>query len=124
MVMNGLGHLVPFFHEDLGKWENSKSLGAAKHFNMLHKRTNIVFGGGLDDVWQNKKTEELHIVDYKSIAQGVHGPKNKPEPIDLEGRYKNSYKRQMDMYQFVMRGMGYRVNDTGHFVYATSVSRR
>ena len=117
MVMHGLGHLVPFAHEDLERWENSKSFGAAKHFNTLHEETNILLGGGLDDVWQNQQTGELHIVDYKSTAQGVQGPKKQPKRIDLEGPYKVSYKRQMDIYQWVMRGMGNPVSDTGYFLY-------
>ena len=117
MTLNGLGHLVPFAHEDLPKWENSLHFGAANHFNTLHEETNILFGGGLDDVWHNKDTGELHIVDYKSTAQGVRGPTKEPKPIDLEGPYKDGYKRQMDMYQWVMRGMGHPVSNTGYFVY-------
>lgn len=117
MIQNGLEHLVPFQHEDMGKWVNAMQFGAANHFNTLHEETNILLGGGLDEVWHNRATDELHIVDYKSTAQGVNGPKNKPRPINLEGPWKESYKRQMDMYQWVMRGMGYQVSDIGYFVY-------
>jgi len=117
MIQNGLEHLVPFQHEDMERWASAMHFGAEKHFNALHKETNILFGGGLDDVWHNRETGELHIVDYKSTAQGVNGPKNQPKPIDLEGPWKAGYKRQMDMYQWVMRGMGYQVSDIGYFVY-------
>jgi len=117
MVMHGLGHLVPFEHPNLKKWEAAMHFGAAGHFHAVHDETNILLGGGLDDVWQNKGTGELHIVDYKSTAQGVNGPKKKPEPINLEGKYKAAYKRQMDIYQWVMRRMGFQVSDTAYFVY-------
>ena len=117
MVMYGLDHLVPFAHEDMERWENSMHFGAANHFNALHEETNILFGGGLDDVWQNRETGELHIVDYKSTAQGVNGPKKEPQPVDLEGPWKIGYKRQIDMYQWVMRQKGYEVSNTGYFVY-------
>ena len=30
---------------------------------------NLKIGGGLDDVWQNTVTRELHIIDYKSTSQ-------------------------------------------------------
>ena len=36
---------------------------------------------------------------------------------NLEGFYKEGYKRQMDMYQFIARGMGFQVNDIGYFLY-------
>jgi len=108
---------VPYVHKYLKKWETALHFGAANHFNAVHEETNIMLGGGLDDVWHNRETGELHIVDYKSTAQGVNGPTKQPSPITLEGRWKAAYKRQMDMYQWVMRGMGYRVNDTGYFVY-------
>ncbi len=52
MVSAGLQHLVPFEHEDLEKWENALQFGTTpNHFNTLHKESNIIFGGGLDDVW-------------------------------------------------------------------------
>jgi hypothetical protein len=45
------------------------------------------------------------------------GPKKEPKPVNLEGIYKEGYKRQMDMYQFVARRMGFDVSDTGYFLY-------
>ena len=34
---------------------------------------NLKIGGGLDDVWQNTQTGELHVVDYKSTSQKTPG---------------------------------------------------
>ena len=68
------------------------------HFNFVHQPTNILFGGGLDDAWENIKTGKLHIVDYKSTANLAADPK----PVNLEGNWKGAYKRQMDMYQWVL----------------------
>ena len=88
MKKAGLKHLRPFAHEDMEKWEKSLHFGLSpRHFNTLHKKTNILFGGGLDDVWENVKTGELHVVDYKSTAQlrtysdGVTGTKTLETPI-------------------------------------------
>ena len=118
MVRNGLEELVPYAHEDLGRWENALHFGAsANHFNTVHEETNILFGGGIDDVWQNVETGELHIVDYKSTAQGVMSPKKEPKEINLEGRWKQGYKRQIEMYQWILRRKGFPVNDIGYFVY-------
>ena len=124
MQATGLGHLQPFAHEYMHKWEQSTHFGASpNHFNTVHEPTNILFGGGLDDVWQNSETGELHIVDYKSTAQmGVNtkpldesfiAPPEDPKATD----YKASYRRQMDMYQWILRRRGYKVSNTGYFVY-------
>ena len=105
MVKAGLEHLIPFEHEDMEKWEASKQFGATpNHFNTLHRESNILFGGGLDDVWQNKETGELHIVDYKSTSQQSTDP-DKIKPLDetfLQAPkdskypdYKASFRRQM-----------------------------
>ena len=118
MIRNGLKHLVPFAHEDLERWVNALHFGASlNHFNTLHEETNILFGGGIDDVWQNVETGELHIVDYKSTSQGVMSPKKEPRKINLEGRWKQAYKRQIEMYQWILRRKGFPVNDNGYFVY-------
>ena len=79
--------------------------------------------GGLDDVWQNRENGALHIIDYKSTAQMGHNPKPldesfiapplNPKKID----YKASYRRQMDMYQWIMKRKGFDVSNTGYFVY-------
>ena len=44
----------------------------------FHEQTNILFGGGLDDVWENAESGELHVVDYKSTAQ----MSRTPAPLD------------------------------------------
>ncbi len=124
MIKAGLEHLRPFQHEDIGKWESSLQFGSSpNHFNTLHEETNILFGGGLDDVWENIETGELHIVDYKSTAQMSNTPKPLDEsfiapPTDpKQPDYKASYRRQMEMYQWIARRKGFTVSDIGYFVY-------
>tara|TARA_B100001123_G_C15081755_1_gene935948 strand:- start:19 stop:843 length:825 start_codon:yes stop_codon:yes gene_type:complete len=114
MVDNGLKDLRPFQHEDMIFWERSMQFGLNDHhFNVIHLPTNIRFGGGLDDAWENIKTGKLHIVDYKSTANLAADP----QPVNLEGNWKKPYKRQMDMYQWVMRRKGFEVDDLGYFLY-------
>lgn len=117
LLDNDLGHLIPFAHEDLKKWETSLHFGLSpNHFNTIHAETNLCFGGGLDDVWENTATGELHIVDYKSTAQLGKEPK----PLNrefLNDKWKEAYKRQMDMYQWILKRKGYNVSNTGYFLY-------
>jgi hypothetical protein len=124
MVAAGLEHLRPFAHEDIEKWESSLQFGASpNHFNTIHEETNILFGGGLDDIWENIETGELHIVDYKSTSQ----QRAEPKPLDetfiappenpKDPDYKAGYRRQMEMYQWIARRKGFTVSNIGYFVY-------
>ena len=116
---NGLGHIIPFEHEHLENWTNSLNYGKDDtFFNYVHPETNMKLGGGLDDVFVNTRNGELHVVDYKSTAQGTRSPERYvKKPVSIDDPWKISYKRQMDMYVWVMRNKGYDVSDTGYFVY-------
>ncbi|HAO55422.1 MAG TPA: hypothetical protein DCR03_07410, partial [Gammaproteobacteria bacterium] len=70
-------------------------------FNTIHEQTNFCFGGGLDDAWEDINTGLIHIVDYKSTAQ--LGKVSKPlDHSFLDDYWKTSYKRQLEMYQWIM----------------------
>ena len=108
----GMEHLVPFEHEDFEKWTQSMHFGAEGRMNTVHEESNIKLGGGLDDVWFNRKTNELHIVDYKSTSQ-----KSPNKEITLNDYWKAGYKRQMDMYVWIMRRKGFSISSIGYFLY-------
>lgn len=112
MVKYGID-AIPFSHPDLPLWRDDvyRYVGAS----VLHKKTNLLICGIIDDVWINKK-EELIIVDYKSTST--------KEEISLEDEYKQGYKRQMEVYQWIFRQMGFKVNDIGYFVYANAGKNR
>ena len=101
---------VPFDHPDLPVWrdDNNKHIGAC----VLHKKTNLNICGIVDDVWINRKTKELHIVDYKATSTS--------KEISLEDEYKQGYKKQMEVYQWIFRQMGFKVSKTGYFVFANA----
>lgn len=103
MKENGVD-AVPFRHKDLDIWrENFK--GLAYH----HKPTNFIITGAIDDLWVNP-AGQLIVVDYKATS--------KDGEVSLDDEWKDGYKRQMEIYQWILRGMGYDVLDTGYFVYA------
>ena len=114
-----IGPLGPFKHKDFHRWTQSLQLGLRTY----HKKSDLIIGGGLDDVWHDPNTNELFIVDYKSTAGKRTKDLSKLEPITLEGRWKGSYKRQMDMYQWILREItkeelqDYQVSNIGYFVY-------
>ncbi len=101
---------VPFDHPDLPIWrdDNFRHTGAS----VLHKKTNFNILGIIDDIWINKKSKELFIVDYKATSTS--------KEISLEDEYKQGYKKQMEIYQWIFRQMGFEVNETGYFVFANA----
>lgn len=94
---------IPFSHEKLNEWrENFK--GVQFH----HELTNLIITGAVDDVWINPK-KELIVVDYKSTS--------KEGEVNLDAPWQIGYKRQMEIYQWLLRHIGFKVSDTGYFVY-------
>ena len=108
----GFGHLSPFAHEHFELWTQSLHFGAENRMNTVHEPTKLKIGGGLDDVWVNSQTGLLHIVDYKSTSQ-----KSPNKAITLDDTWKNAYKRQMDLYVWIMRRKGFEVSSEGYFLY-------
>jgi CRISPR/Cas system-associated exonuclease Cas4 (RecB family) len=95
---------VPYAHDRLEEWRDSLRRG----IKYLHEPTNLMIRGGIDDVWVNKKGE-LHIVDYKATS--------KREEVTLDAEWQISYKRQVEIYQWLFRRNGFKVSDTAYFVY-------
>jgi len=101
--------LVPFQHEMMDEWrENFKGV------QYLHKKTNLIITGAVDDIWVDKKGV-LYVVDYKSTSKN-----GKIESLDQD--WQISYKRQMEVYQWLFRQNGFKVSDTGYFVYCNGIT--
>ena len=94
---------IPFEHEKLDQWREN-FVGVAT----VHEPTNLHIFGAVDDLWVNKKGE-LMVVDYKATA--------KEKEVDIESEWQIAYKRQMEIYQWLLRQNNFNVNDTGYFVY-------
>jgi len=104
----GLEHVVPFKHEEMDAWRDSMRRGLIHRF----ENSNIILSGGVDDIWQDTKTKELIVVDYKSQASS-----EKVETQSyLAGVYHQGYKIQMDFYNYLLQGMGYKTSATSYFL--------
>lgn len=94
----------PIPHESLHKWRHNFT-----GIQYLHKPTNFLIFGAIDDLWQNSKGEFI-VVDYKATS--------KAEAItELNEDWHDCYKRQMEIYQWLLRKNDCKVSDTGYFVY-------
>ncbi len=96
----------PMSHEELDEWR--RNFGGIKY---LHEPTGLLVTGAIDDLWINGQDEYI-VVDYKATA--------KDEAVkSLDKEWQDGYKRQMEVYQWLLRQNGLKVSDTGYFVYCT-----
>lgn len=101
---------IPFSHEKLADWRHNFT-----GIQFLHQATNFLIFGAVDDLWV-KPNGELIIVDYKATST--------QDEINLDDQYKQAYKRQMEIYQWLFRQNGFQVSQTGYFVYCNGLSDR
>ena len=99
----------PVSHEELDKWREN-FVGV----QYLHESTNLLITGAIDDLWINSKSEYI-VVDYKSTSKDE-------EITELNKEWQDGYKRQMEVYQWLLRQNGLKVSDTGYFVYCNGVT--
>lgn len=102
---------VPMPHEKIEEWRDALRRGIRHH----HTATNFIVTGGIDDLWVNAQGE-LHIVDYKSTS--------KEQEVNIDAEWQVSYKRQMELYQWLFRKNGFKVSSTGYFVYCNGITDR
>lgn len=90
---------IPYKCEHIDKWRHNFT-----GIQYKHSETDFLITGAVDDVWVNSK-DELMVVDYK--ATGAN-----------ESKIYDSYKRQMEVYQWLLIKNGYKVSNTGYFLFA------
>lgn len=105
MVDNKL-NAIPYHHVDLDVWRHNFTGVTA-----LHEPTNLHVFGAIDDVWVNDNGE-LIVVDYKATS--------KQADVSIDSDWQISYKRQLEVYQWLLRANGFKVSDMGYFVYANA----
>ena len=81
---------IPFAHKNLDTWREN-FVGVVS----IHTPTNLHVFGAIDDAWVNE-AGELMVVDYKATA--------KDREVSIESDWQISYKRQMEVYQWLLRG--------------------
>lgn len=97
---------VPYHHKDLDKWRTNFTGVEA-----IDQDSNLHIFGAIDDVWINDDGE-LIVVDYKATA--------KQAGVSIDSDWQISYKRQLEVYQWLLRQNGFKVSSTGYFVYTNA----
>lgn len=98
---------VPFAHAKMDEWRDSLKGGI-----ICEHETGMTVCGGVDDIWVTPE-DELIVVDYKSTSKD-----GRIESLDEE--WHDGYKRQIEVYQWLLRRNGFTVSDTGYWVYANA----
>ena len=98
---------VPAEHQKLSEWrENFKGV------TRIYGTTNIEFFGAIDDLWVDQNNVH-YVVDYKATS--------KADEVSLDADWQISYKRQVEFYQWPLRGNGLTVSDQAWFVYTNGI---
>ncbi len=105
MVQFGID-AVPLKSSLLDEWRDN-----FRGVRYLDPQTNFLFFGALDDAWVDP-SGTIHVVDYKATSTSG--------AITLDGKWKDGYKRQLEMYQWLLRHSGFDVSDTGYLVFVNA----
>lgn len=99
---------VPFAHKDMDVWRD-----AFEGIVYKDEHTGLLVSGAVDDLWQ-MPDGTLIVVDYKATSKDG-------EIITLDdSSWSAQYARQMGVYQWLLRKNGFKVSNTGYFVYANA----
>ncbi len=96
-------NLVPLDHPELEAWRTN-----SRGVQVPHEATNFLVTGAVDDLWVDG-SGVLTVVDYKATSTDR-------DVTILSG----PYRRQAEVYQWLLRRSGFRVSDTAYFVFANA----
>ncbi len=98
---------IPFKHSEFNNWRNNY-----KGIRYKSAQYQYDFGGAIDDIWE-KSNGELIIADIKATAKKTFNWDDSWNKYD----YPKSYKRQLEMYQWLFRKNGFKVSNEAYIVY-------
>jgi RecB family exonuclease len=97
---------VPMQHPSLEEWRDNR-----RGVRYEDPDSHFLFFGAVDDIWLNSDGE-VHVVDYKSTS--TEGS------VSLDGQWKEGYKRQVEMYQWLLRANDLPMSNTAFFFYVNA----
>ena len=99
-------NIKPFQHEDIEKWQHTFT-GIQYH----DEKHNFLLYGGVDDIMIDEE-DKLVVIDFKATAK-------KADILSSADVYNNgeSYKRQLEVYSWLLQQNSFDVSDTGYLMY-------
>ncbi len=108
MQANGL-EAIPFEHKDMEQWRSS-----FKGLRFHHEASNFIVSGAIDDLWIG--ANGINVVEYKATATN--------NELSLDTKYREGYKRQLELYQWLLRRTGLEVDSLAYVLYANADNTR
>jgi hypothetical protein len=102
---------VPFQHPEIEIWRSN-----FKGIRIPHAASGFELFRAVDDIWQERGTGRLLVVDYKATAKDTE--------VSLDAEWQDGYKRQAEFYQWLLRQRGFEVSPTAWFVYVNGCKDR
>lgn len=102
--------LVPCDNSNMDEWRTNFT-GVTYH----HQPSGFLVSGAVDDIWMDQQGR-YYVVDYKSTSKSTE--------VNLDAEWQGGYKRQMEIYQWLLRHNGHDVDATGYFVYCNGQTDR
>ena len=103
--------LVPYSDSRLDQWRTN-----SRGIQYLCPKTNLLIAGAIDDLWLNRQDQSIYLVDYKSTST--------TKEITLADKWKEAYKRQMEVYQWLLRRNSIPVQNRCYFLFVNGVTSR
>lgn len=97
---------IPLRHPAIDEWRD-----AMRGIRYLDPKTHFLVFGAVDDIWLNPAGQMI-VVDYKATSS-VWG-------ASITQVTNPGYRRQIEVYQWLLRRNGFDVSDTAYFVYANA----
>lgn len=94
---------IPAQHPMLDEWRQN-----FKGVQFHHRDTNFIVTGAIDDLWLGDDGRYL-VADYKATAKNGE--------VSIDAPWQIAYKRQAEVYQWLLRRNGLEVSPTAWFVY-------
>lgn len=100
---------IPFAHRELEHWRANFT-----GIRFVHEPSGFHVYGAVDDLWKDRQGL-LIVVDYKATSKAA-------EITRLNEDWHRGYKRQLEIYQWLLRRNGFQVSPTAYWVYANGDS--
>jgi hypothetical protein len=104
-------NLIPYADPRLDDWRDN-----FRGVQYLDPNTNLLIHGAIDDLWLDRDSGMIYVVDYKSTST--------TKPITLDDRWKESYKRQLEIYQWLLRKNNLAISNRCYFVFVNVITSR
>lgn len=97
--------LVPMQEPRLEEWRSVR-----KGVTANHAPSGFVLAGAIDDLWLSRATGLAHVADFKAAGSNAGS--------SLDGPYRAPYKRQLDVYTYLLSRNGLPMSETAFFLFA------